>query len=96
MLKAGLLLTKNCLSSYKSICTQFLELLFIFINGVITGVVKNSLTEGTFQIKDAKIIFNSNNCDISLYKLRVYNEFLNIVDICMNYGVDRKDVVIYD
>lgn len=73
-----------------------LKLLFIFINGVITGVVKNSLTEGTFQIKDAKIIFNSNNCDISLYKLRVYNEFLNIVDICMNYGVDRKDVVIYD
>lgn len=74
----------------------YLKLLFIFINGVITGVIKNSLENETFQIRDAKIIFNSNNCDISLYRLRVYNDFLDISDVCINYAVDRKDIVIYD
>lgn len=74
----------------------YLKLLFIFINGVITGVIKNSLENETFQIRDARIVFNSNNCDISLYKLRVYNDFLDISDVCINYAVDRKDVVIYD
>ena len=74
----------------------YLKLLFIFINGVITGVIKNSLENETFQIRDARIVFNSNNCDISLYKLRVYNDFLDISDVCINYAFDRKDVVIYD
>lgn len=74
----------------------YLKLLFIFINGVITGVIKNSLENETFQIRDAKIVFNSNNCDISLYKLRVYNDFLDISDVCINYAVDRKDIIIYD
>lgn len=71
-----------------------LGLLLIYINGVITGVAKSSVSE--FQIKDSNFTITSNNCDIELYKFRVYDTALDVNSICINYAVDRKNVLVYD
>lgn len=71
-----------------------LKLLFIYINGCISGVIKSSIAND-FAI-NSDIIFRSDICDIDIYKIRIYNTELNVQDICYNYAVDRKDVDIYD
>lgn len=71
-----------------------LKLLFIYINGCITGVIKSSISD--FIIRSGNIVFNSNACDIDLYKFRIYNTNLNVNDIVINFAVDRKDIDVYD
>ena len=75
-------------------------LMYIYINGVLTGVIK-STANGLFRIggeneTNKAIVFNSNFCDIDLYKIRVYNTDLNVNDIVTNYAVDYRDITIYD
>ena len=70
------------------------RLMFIYINGCISGVIR-STESADFKIS-SDIIFNSNICDIDLYKLRIYNTGLTVKDICYNYAVDRKDINIWD
>lgn len=70
------------------------KLMYIYINGVISGVVKNS--QGEFLINSTELMFNSEYCDIDLYKIRVYNTDLNVNNIVMNYAVDHRDVDVYD
>lgn len=79
------------------------KLISIYINGVLTGVIRNSLDagKGVFSIVGAEneikaIEFNSDYCDIDLYKIRIYNTALNVNEIVTNYAVDHKDVLIYD
>lgn len=69
--------------------------LYIYNNGVITGVIANSVN-GIFTIATDKLIFNSTYCDIDLYKFRVYKTALNVNEIVQNYAVDKKDIDIYD
>lgn len=73
-----------------------LQLMYVYINGVITGVIKSSDSVGSFTIQSNDLVFNSDYCDIDLYKIRIYNTDLNVNDIVINYAVDRKDVEIYD
>ena len=75
-------------------------LMYIYINGVLTGVIKNSVN-GEFAVTSSDstvkaIEFNSSFCDIDLYKIRVYRTDLNVNDIVTNFAVDLKDVLIYD
>ena len=70
------------------------NLMYIYINGVLTGVIKKS-EDGAFTIDNA-IRFNSDYCDIDLYKMRFYNTELNVNDVIMNYAFDMKDIDIYD
>lgn len=69
--------------------------LLIYINGAITGVILSDAAK-SFSISDTSFVFDSTNCDIDLYKLRVYNTALTVSDICMNYAVDRIDITTYD
>ena len=71
------------------------KLMYIYINGVITGVIESTTTD-EFSIDSNEIIFNSNFCDIDLYKIRIYNTDLNVNDVVTNHAVDKKDVIIYD
>ena len=71
------------------------KLLTIFINGVLTGVIKSTV-EDSFEIGNDNFIFNSEFCDIDLYKMRIYNTNLTINEVITNYAVDKKDVVIFD
>ena len=73
-----------------------LKLLLIYVNGIISGVIKSSGTSSLFTIAANELVFNSDNCDIDLYKLRIYNEVLSVNDILINYAVDRKDICVYD
>jgi hypothetical protein len=53
--------------------TETIKQLYIYINGCITGVIKSSIENGiTFGINSENFIFNSEYCDIDLYKLRIY------------------------
>ena len=71
--------------------------LYIYINGCITGVIESSITGDTgFKINSDKIVFNSDTCDIDLYKMRIYNTALTVNDIVTNHAVDKKDIIIYD
>ena len=71
------------------------KLMYIYINGVITGVIKSTVA-GQFIINSTAMVFNSNYCDIDLYKIRVYNTDLNVNDVVTNYSVDMRDVTMYD
>ena len=75
------------------------KLMYIYINGVLTGVIRNTVN-GSFSISEPNgikaLVFNSNYCDIDLYKIRFYRTGLNVNDIVTNYAVDLKDVNIYD
>lgn len=71
------------------------NLIYIYLNGVLTSVVRNTQKNG-FTVENDKIEFNSNYCDIDLYKVRVYRTDLNVNDIVMNYAADFENVNIYD
>lgn len=73
-----------------------LKLLYIYINGCITGVVKSSYDDTSFKITSEEFNLTSNICDIDLYKVRIYNASLSVSQIVKNYAVDRKDVVTFD
>ena len=71
--------------------------LYIYINGCITGVIESSITGDTgFKINSNEIVFNSETCDIDLYKMRIYNTALTVNDIVTNHAVDKKNIIIYD
>lgn len=71
------------------------KLLYIYINGIITGVIK-STASNAWTIASGEMVFNSEYCDIDLYKIRMYNTDLNVNDVVTNHAVDKKDVLIYD
>lgn len=71
------------------------NLIYIYLNGVLTSVVRNTQENG-FTVENDKIEFNSDYCDIDLYKVRVYRTDLNVNDIVMNYAADFENVNIYD
>lgn len=80
---------------YQHGATSAQKIIMVYVNGSLTGVITNSETEG-FTIEANNIVFNSETCDIDLYKVRVYNTALNVNDIAMNYAADFENVDIYD
>lgn len=88
---------ENDLVNLSFVYQHGLKNLYIYINGCITGVIKSSIDDGkTFVINSGSFDFNSNSCDIDLYKLRIYRKNLGVNHIVRNFAVDRKDVVTFD
>ena len=85
---------ENQLLNLSFVYQHGLKSLYIYINGVITGVIKSSM--GEFKIDSTEFVFDSTYCDIDLYKLRVFQNNLSVAQIVNNFAVDRKDVNIYD
>ena len=71
------------------------NMMYIYLNGVISGVAKSTL-KSDFNIAADSIKFMSDNCDIDLYKVRVYNRALNVSEVVKNYSVDRVDINNFD
>lgn len=71
------------------------KLIMIYVNGILTSVIKNSEADG-FTIGANELVFNSNSCDIDLYKIRTYRTNLSVSDIVKNYAADTEKVDIYD
>lgn len=88
---------ENDLVNLSFVYAHELKLLYIYINGCITGVIRSSYEDNTsFKILSSLFTLASNVCDIDLYKVRIYNTALSVSQITKNYAVDRKDVVIFD
>lgn len=69
--------------------------IYMYLNGVLTSVTNIRDTQAV-TINTQNLKFNSEYCDVDLYKFRVYNGALSIRDILMNYAVDHKSVRDYD
>jgi len=78
--------------------SQSESLVSIFLNGVLSGAVHVGDNDGSFTIGNANsyIVFNSNYCDIDLYKFRAYNTSFSISEILNNYSIDLRDTEMYD
>ena len=88
---------ENEMVHFTAVYNNSSKLLYIYINGVITGVIASTLKNSWgISEEDANIVFSSNFCDIDLYKIRIYNTSLNVNDVVTNHSVDKKDVLIYD
>lgn len=72
------------------------NMILFYLNGVITGADYTTATAFTLGAENPYIEFNTDFCDIDLYKLRVYNTNLDVNEIVKNYCVDRKDINNFD
>ena len=70
-------------------------LVSMYLNGVLSGAAKITDTNA-FTVQNPYIVFNSDYCDIDLYKFRVYNTNLTIAEVLNNYAVDLRDVTMYN
>lgn len=63
-------------------------ILFVYLNGVMSGA---TLFEGdSFNANTSNLVFNSNYCDLDLYRIKVYNRALNYGEITQNWAADAK------
>jgi hypothetical protein len=72
------------------------NMILFYLNGVITGADYTTATAFTLGAENPYIEFNTDFCDIDLYKLRVYSTNLDVNEIVKNYCVDRKDINNFD
>lgn len=70
------------------------KLLEIFMNGVLTSVVRCS--SDVWNIDSDFIKFMSNTCDIDIYSIRVYDTDLTIPEIVQNYAFDKRSIKQWD
>lgn len=71
------------------------KLAYIYLNGVLDGAAQIPDTNA-FTIEKNAIVFNSDFCDIDLYKVRVYNIDFAVGEVLNNYAVDLRDVQLYN
>ena len=67
-------------------------LAIVFVDGVYNGItlIKNSTSfqQGSSSIDPQKIRFGSDDCDLDIYNIRVYNRALTFNEIVKNYSYD--------
>ena len=94
------LITLSYVYDYKSVTYNngnAIRYMYIYVNGVISGVIESKISSNIMiNPENGNLFFNSNACDIDLYKIRVYNATLDVSDIVVNYAVDHKNPDIYD
>ncbi|MBO7210881.1 MAG: hypothetical protein J6V44_07715 [Methanobrevibacter sp.] len=71
------------------------KLVSIYLNGVLSGAAKVTKEE-PFTIGKEFMVFNSDYCDVDLYKFRMYNTGFSISEVLNNYAVDTRNVLMYD
>ena len=67
------------------------RLLFVFINGIASGVIQYSTDDDFSQVSPVDISIGSNDCTIDLYCIRVYNNNLTRRQILNNWIADTQD-----
>lgn len=77
------------------VATYNTRLLYIYLNGVMSGVTQYPVGD-YFQANAKYVEFNSEYCDVDLYKIRVYQAELTSIDVVHNYIADLKNTLIYD
>ena len=72
------------------------KLIYIYINGINSGIAKYSTTTDSLAANCQKLIINSDYCDVDLYKLRVYKTNLTPQYVVQNFLADFNDAALYD
>lgn len=67
------------------------RLLYIYINGVMSGVVQYPADDDFAQVSPVNISVGSSDCTINLYCIRVYDNDLNRFQIVDNWIADTQD-----
>ena len=70
-------------------------LMYIYLNGVLSGIANYANGE-SFASMASEMVFNSQYCDIDLYKVRVYKAELTPINIVHNYIADKASAELYD
>ena len=71
-------------------------MLYIYLNGILSGANKlPNQASGYFQI-DSPFVFNSDYCDVDLYRFRIYETSLDMPDVIHNYLSDIHSIALYD
>ena len=71
-------------------------LMYIYLNGILSGIANYSTTADNFNALVQEFTINSDYCDVDLYKMRVYKSQLSSIDIVHNYIADLADANLYD
>lgn len=71
------------------------RLMKVYLNGMLTSVARSTATS-EWSINNKNLVINSSNCDIDLYKFRVYNRALGLTEILKNVAYDNTDTTAWD
>lgn len=71
------------------------RLMKIYLNGMLTSVSRSTVTQD-WTINNQNLTINSSNCDIDLYKFRVYNRALGLNEVLKNVAYDDLDTTAWD
>lgn len=71
------------------------RLMKIYLNGMLTSVSRSTVTQD-WTINNQNLTINSSNCDIDLYKFRVYNRALGLNEVLKNVAYDDIDTTAWD
>ena len=86
---------ENSLINVSIVVEQNEKLIYLYINGVMSQIKKCDPSKD-FSNTTSYLNFYPSNCDLDLYKVRVYNRALNYAEIVQNLLADLKDVQTYD
>lgn len=70
-------------------------LVYIYLNGILSGADALPTQGGAFRIT-SPFEFNSNYCDIDLYRFRIYSTGLTMPNVIRNYLSDMHSTKLYD
>ena len=70
------------------------RLLYIYINGIMSGVVQYPDNDDFSQISPVNITIGSNECTTDIYCIRIYDNNLNRNQILENWIADTQDVAL--
>lgn len=68
------------------------RLVYTYINGIISGLEQYPANDDFHQTTPVNIIIGSNDCDVDVYNIRVYDSCLSRYDILNNYIADTADL----
>lgn len=73
-------------------------LCYVYLNGILSGAVDlpDPQEAGSTFRMDSAFYFNSEYCDLDLYRFRVYQTGLTMPDVIHNYLSDMHNIKLYD
>lgn len=73
------------------------NLVYIYLNGILSGAGELDANKqtGSFRIPGS-FVFNSEYCDVDLYRFRIYSTALTMPQVIHNYLSDLHNIQLYD
>jgi len=67
----------------------------MYVNGVMSGMVAYNRDSAKLPIGTKKLLINSDQCDLDLYNVRIYDQALTSRQVVQNYIANTKNMDIY-